>query len=116
MKIENDQYREKNMGPLFDICANRHQGNEHSIKSNAIAHKYKIGARQRILEELQVWTCSLKESDQGGRTCEELEHWTGLSHQTCSARLSELRREGKIKIVGERNTRSGSPASVYQAA
>lgn len=99
--------------PLWDICARKHGGNPQSVKANVIAHKYKLSARQRILEELQRQPSWGAEST--GHTCEELECWTGLSHQTCSARLSELRREGKIKVVGERMTRSGSPAAVYQA-
>jgi predicted HTH transcriptional regulator len=94
-------------GPLFDICANRHQGNPQSVKANEIAHKFRLPTRQRILEIL---------NSGDGMTCEELEHFTALSHQTCSARLSELRREEKIKIVGTRKTRSGSPAAIYQAA
>lgn len=96
---------------LFDITKRYHGGNEHSKKANEIAHKYKIGARQRILEELgnTSWHGEL------GLSCEEIEDATGLSHQSCSARCSELRREGKIKIVGERKTRSGAMAAVYQA-
>lgn len=97
------------IGPLFDICANKHGGNPMSVEANKIAHKGKVRARQRIIEEL------MDGEENGGLTCEELEQVTLLSHQTCSARLSELRREGKIKIVGQRKTRSGSPASVYQA-
>lgn len=149
MKIENDQYKPKDMEPLFnnartvtcphcdrtfghlgtlkshlrythndlsfkndDVCRNYHKGNPMSVQANKVAHKGKIGARQRIIEALRA------SSHRGGLTREELEHETipnGLSHQSCSARLSELRREGKIKIVGERKTRSGSLAAVYQA-
>jgi hypothetical protein len=110
MKIENDQYKEKDMGPLFDICSNNHGGNPMSVQANKIASRGKSSARQQILFELQVAT-----DYKHNLTCEELEAVTKLSHQTCSARLSELRREGKIKIVGERKTRSGALAAVYQA-
>lgn len=111
MKTENDQYKEKDMGPLFDICSNKHGGNPMSVQANKIASKGKVNTRQRILQLLQDkdW------HDCPGMMCEELEQWLKLSHQSCSARLSELRREGKIKIVGERKTRSGSPASIYKA-
>jgi hypothetical protein len=108
MKIENDQYKEKNMGPLFDICERKHGGNPMSVQANKIAHKGKIGTREVILRELRM-------TGFGGLSCEDIENLTALSHQSCSARLSELRREGKIKIVGERKTRSGSTAAVYQA-
>lgn len=78
-----------------------------SVEANKVASKGKVSNRQRILSEFHFGS---------GRdlTCEEIENITNLSHQTCSARLSELRREGKIKIVGERKTRSGSSAAVYQ--
>jgi hypothetical protein len=123
MKIENDQYKEKDMGALFkfaangvaaqnavdDICKNYHKENPMSVQANKIASKGKAGARLRILSLFSP-RC-IKED----WTCEEIETELKLSHQTCSARLSELRREGKIKIVGERKTRSGSPAAVYQA-
>jgi predicted ArsR family transcriptional regulator len=104
MKIENDQY--KGIGPLFDICASKHKGNPMSVRANKIASKGKATNRQSIMDQLEFI---------GPRTCQELEDSLKLSHQTCSARLSELRREGKIKIIGERKTRSGSPSSVYQA-
>lgn len=94
---------------LFDVTANYHRGNTQSVEANKIAHKGKVGARQRIIKEIQDLRTSYT-----GLTCEEIEHLTGLSHQTCSARLSELRREGKIKIVGIRKTKSESPAAVYQ--
>jgi predicted HTH transcriptional regulator len=103
-RLQMSQYQ--NMGPLFDICANRHQGNSMSVEANKITHKFKVSARNRILTAIKTSV---------GQTCEELESETLLSHQTCSARLSELRREGKIKIVGTRKTRSGSSAAIYQA-
>lgn len=96
--------------PLWDICQNYHRGNPQSVKANEIAHKYKIPARQRILEALENDVLKVR-----GLTCEDLEMWTNLSHQTCSARLSDLKHEGKIKVVGVRKTRSGSDAAVYQA-
>lgn len=107
-QLELDKWQlQKNMD---DICKNYHRGNVNSIEANKIAHKYKIGGKQRILEALdngQLGNLDL--------TCEQLEYETGLSHQTCSARLSDLKRDNKIKIVGTRKTRSGSPASVYVA-
>lgn len=96
----------KTYGPLFDITANYHRGNSQSVQANKIAHKGKIGARDVILRELRIMP---------NLTCEEIEAVTGMSHQSCSARCADLKREGKIKIVGTRKTRSGSPASVYQS-
>ena len=90
-------------GPLFDICANRHRGNKQSVMANARADKNVH--RQRILRLFRnaQWTC------------DELEVFLDLPHQSCSARISELKRDGLIVKVGTRPTRSGCQAAVYQA-
>jgi hypothetical protein len=92
----------------FDICSNRHGGNPESVQANKKVDKF--AQRIRILDVIEKWAYgSLR-----GLTCEEVEDLAKLSHQSCSARISELKREGKIKKIGVRNTRSGSPAAVYQ--
>lgn len=49
-----------------------------------------------------------------GLTCDEVEFWTGLKHQTASARVHDLSREGKILVDGRtRKTSSGREAAVY---
>lgn len=49
-----------------------------------------------------------------GRTCDEVEAQTGLSHQTASARIRELSQRGDIVATGARRpTRSGRMAAVY---
>lgn len=49
-----------------------------------------------------------------GITCEELELKTLMSHQTCSARISELLKGGFLKDSGSRRrTTSGRTARVY---
>jgi len=51
-------------------------------------------------------------------TCDELETKLGMSHQTCSARISEMHsgRHPTIKRSGKkRRTRSGRPANVMVA-
>jgi predicted transcriptional regulator len=51
----------------------------------------------------------------GSMTCEEVERATGLSHQTVSARISEMARAGEITATDERRvTSSGRTARVYQ--
>jgi hypothetical protein len=50
-----------------------------------------------------------------GRTTDEVEVETGLSHQTASARVNELRNGGAIVPAGKRPTRSGRNAVVYVA-
>jgi predicted transcriptional regulator len=52
-----------------------------------------------------------------GLTCDELEQETGLAHQTASARVNALWRDGLIQRTAEkRKTRSGRFAFVYRAA
>lgn len=36
----------------------------------------------------------------------------GMSHQSCSARVSELNMRGRIQIIGKRPTRTGCNAAV----
>lgn len=93
------------LGPLFDICANRHRGNEQSIAANKAAKK--STERQQILEILNFGNANL--------TCEDLEKVSGISHQSCSARISELKRDGLIVKIGTRPTKSGCQAAVYKA-
>lgn len=49
-----------------------------------------------------------------GLTCDQLEVLLEMSHQTCSARVSELYRDGRIFRDGKRPTRSGRSAFVYK--
>ena len=48
-----------------------------------------------------------------GATSDEIERMYDLKHQTCSARLSELKKSGELIDSGKRReTRSGSKAAV----
>jgi len=47
------------------------------------------------------------------RTCDEIESALGMSHQTASARLTELFQQSKVVRTGRRLTRSGRAAWVY---
>lgn len=46
-------------------------------------------------------------------TCDDVEVATGLSHQTCSARVNALKAKGVIRESGTRQTRSGRRAVVW---
>ena len=96
------------LGPLFDICANRHKGNEQSVTANKNVDKH--SQRWMILGIFDGANL-----DGRGLTCEEIEILTDRSHQSCSARISELKRDGLIRKIGTRPTRSGCQAAVYQA-
>jgi predicted HTH transcriptional regulator len=85
-----------------DICQNRHGGNPESVKANR--HVDKVNQSKLVLEALERL---------GTATCEQLEDVTFSKHQSVSARLSELKRDGLIVKIGTRLTRSNSPCAVY---
>lgn len=61
--------------------------------------------KQKIYEFLYV---------NGGRTCDELERELNMSHQTCSASITGLKKEQAIMDSGEkRKTRTGRNAIVW---
>ncbi len=78
-------------GDEYDICERLHKGNPESVAANTKASKHKRSNKRRIIKA--VLLC-------GDCTCEELEGLLGLSHQTTSARLSDLKRDGAILQVG----------------
>src|SRR5215207_4165751 len=89
-----------------DITANYHRGDLFSTAANP-GRAAKARDRRRIL----AW---LRERGDTGGTCEEAEEALGLSHQTASARFSELRRDGLIGDSGRRRrTKSGRTARVH---
>ena len=89
---------------LFDICANNHKGNPHSVAANAKIHVDKRPMREKIYDLI---------AHRQHPTCEEIEIALGLKHQSVSARISELKRAGRIIITGERETLSGCMAATY---
>jgi len=50
-----------------------------------------------------------------GATCDEIEVALGLTHQSASPRMTELKQRGLIESIAIRNTRSGRPAYVWAA-
>lgn len=91
-----------------DVTANYHRGDELSMAANPSAER-KRRDRVRILAHLR------QRGDQGA-TCEEIEHALGMSHQTASARISELRRDEMIADSGRRRpTTSGRSARVHMS-
>lgn len=89
-----------------DVCAARHKGNENSIAANP-AFEQKVKQRRLITEALERV---------GEATCEKLEDLTFSKHQSVSARISELHRDGLIVKCGRGKTRSGSSCAIYKLA
>ena len=92
-----------NTPDLFDICTSHHGGNIFSIAANHQTNKRRDTAR--IIDHLRTVPNS---------TCDEAEIALAMNHQTCSARFSELKRDGLITPAGRRKTRTGSSAQVWR--
>jgi predicted transcriptional regulator len=93
---------------MTDPTAARHGGNPFSEAAHAsLTDKAKIRAA--------ILTFIASRGDHGA-TSEEAEQALGLSHQTCSARFSELKIAEQILPAGRRPTSSGRSAGVWVAA
>jgi hypothetical protein len=88
-----------------DICARNHKNNPESVAAHQTATKGREKAKNAIQGHLRL---------SNGLSRESLEQLTGLSHQTCSARLAEMRQDGQIVKCGTTKTRSGCSASLYR--
>lgn len=81
--------------PLFDICKNKHKGNRNSIAANLRALPTKQRVKDLILNILA--------DHPEGLICHEIAEILGKPLNTFSGRLSDLKAEGLIVEVGERN-------------
>lgn len=90
-----------------DPCKNFHGGNQYSIDAFLHLSPDAPNIRRDIY--------ALISSSKQGLTCEELEIRLKLKHQTCSARITELKTLKLIQEDGGRRTTSGRRAAVYKA-
>lgn len=92
---------------LFDVTKNLHGGADTSAAAfQSTTTMSRALARNIVYSNIFAFPC--------GVTCDAVEEATGMSHQTCSARITELVIEGKIRDTGERRkTRTGRTARVY---
>lgn len=94
--------------PYADICANRHGGNAESIDANVDTARKKDRDRAAILKQYR---------NHGPQTCAEIEAALDMPHQTCSARISELKADGLLEPTKDRReTPTGSLARVLRIA
>ena len=91
-----------------DITKNYHRGNPESKEAfkrlkREIAERDKAYIERALIRRGKI-----------GLICDELERMLGMKHQTASARMSEMVKEGRITRTEEiRSTRSGCPARVH---
>jgi hypothetical protein len=93
---------------MSDITRNYHRGNPRS------AEAHENTKRRKARDELNI--LRLLHAHPAGLICDEAEVLLSMSHQTCSARFSEMKAKGWLEPTGERRlTRSGSYADVIRA-
>lgn len=88
---------------MTDICANYHGGNGFSESANLAIAPRKRSDCDRIL---------LAIGNGEPATSEELEKLLEMKHQTCAARISEMKRDGYLMVLSHRKTSSGCNAGV----
>ena len=93
-----------------DICQRKHRGADTSVA----AHRRSRGKAKT--DRASIY-CEILLAKKAGMTCAEIEVRLKLTHQSASARISELSRMGLIRDSGQRRrTPSGCFARVYVAA
>jgi transcription initiation factor IIE alpha subunit len=96
---------EGSFGELFDICRNKHGGNEMSELANAEFYKGRGALRQRVLTHLKQVTDA---------TSDEVVIATGIVLQSVSGLMTELKRDQLVVPGGKRPTRTGSMAQAWK--
>lgn len=76
----------------------------------------KTSLKTHVFNTVEKWSDQSSETGGTGITCEKIVFLLGMRHQTVSARLSELLKEEKIKIIGRQKISSGRTARVYEVA
>jgi hypothetical protein len=97
------------VSPYVDITAKKSKGNPQSKKANRVAAPFKNFKRVQIY----VWF-----RDHGPAIAEDaVKAFPQWSYPTVTARISELRRDGFLICVGEKNTQySNSPADLLKVS
>jgi hypothetical protein len=91
-----------------DITSNYHGGDEFSTEAfQRTPSERRQRDRARILQSIR---------EDGPAICEDLEQRLDLSHQTCSARVSELRKAGDLVEIGRGTTSYQRSARIHELA
>jgi hypothetical protein len=96
------------LGLPFDVCRNRHGGNEESVK----AYQGTLSNKDKDLANILEF---IRSKGHLGATSDECGIALGIYVQTCSARCSELTAKGHVLKKGVRETSRGSAAAVLVA-
>ena len=84
-----------------------HNGTDTSIAAAESIKPIRAVEQRRVLRMFELY--------RDGLTCDRIESMTGMSHQSCSARIRDLVIAGAIRDTGRTQpTRSGRAARVYE--
>lgn len=90
--------------PAEDICSRKSGGNPESELAHEVVKAAKPELQRHILEYI---------AEVRGATCEEVSRALGMRYTTASARISELRKAGRLHSTGRRRpTTTGTSAAV----
>ena len=90
-----------------DICQSNHGRADTSVAAYEWVRDSLPAARQRVFELIEA-------AEPFGLTCDQVEQLLQKPHQSVSARMTELKRDGHIVDSRKRRpTRTGSTARVY---
>jgi type IV pilus biogenesis protein CpaD/CtpE len=93
---------------MDDICRNYHGGEEESEAANESIDDRKAALRAKISDVIVA-------AGNHGMTSDQVEALTGMRHQTCSARFSEMKADGVMVWTGRKSpTRSGRMAKEFR--
>lgn len=108
------QYRmDASSGELWDhkdVTQNRHKGAETSVKAHKRIRSGLQARREAIYASIKSYGIATN-----GITVDELAYFWKTTPNAISGRFSELARDGRIKKIGTRKTRSGCSAAVWVA-
>jgi hypothetical protein len=93
----------------YDITSNFHGGERCSEEANVDVTPFKSNQRWLVLKMVVAY------SPDAGISSDEVERITGMKHQTCGARMTELKADGLIYRIGYGKTRSGCRCGLYVA-
>jgi hypothetical protein len=92
-----------------DITSNYHGGEPYSVEANQDVTPFKSNQRFLVLRLV------VRHSPAPGISSDGVEAITGMKHQTCGARMTELKADGLIYRIGDGKTRSGCRCGLYAA-
>src|SRR4051794_1264922 len=91
-----------------DITRNYHKGDPYSAEAFE-----SLTSQDKERDKIRIRGLMLNTDPKRGITCDEAEDILDMSHQTCSARFSDMKKDNELMKVSERETRTGRKAGAW---